>query len=171
MPYCRACGIEVETNIKYCPNCGEELNFGSTEPVAESPEPDKIETKVEETEPVNPEPDPDITQETESEPERLIEADTESSSKPEPPVEGEPDEESSSSVSIWAKIGVVIAFPISLAGMFLEVASVYTLVIGEYTLGQFILMSIIFGLVAFLPIAYIYWIYRRSTWSVKGAFA
>lgn len=179
MPYCRACGIEVETNTKYCPDCGEELNFGSTEPIEKTPEPEEIETTVGETDPVNPEPDPAVTHETESEPdveaesepEPFIEADTEPSAKSEPTVKAEPEEESSPSVSIWAKIGVVIAIPISLAGIFLEVASVYTLFIGGYTLGQFILMSIIFGLVAFLPIAYMYSVYRRSTWSVKGVFA
>ncbi|WP_224338274.1 hypothetical protein [Haloprofundus halobius] len=143
MPYCRVCGIEVGSTTTYCPDCGEELNFGSTEAVEATPEPDEEETTVEETGTVEPE------------------------TEPEPTIETEPESEEKG-VSIWAKIGVVIAIPISLVGLFLEIASVYTLSIGEYTLGQFVLMSIIFGLVAFLPIAYIYWMYKRSTWSVKG---
>lgn len=170
MPYCRACGIEVGPNTTYCPDCGEELNFGTTEAAVAS---SGGSSTVEETETVEPEPEPTPEPEPESKPtaETTIEDDTEPPTEPEPTVETQPEEEISPGVSIWAKIGVVIAIPISLAGMFLEVASVYTLSIGEYTLGQFILMSIIFGLVAFLPIAYIYWVYRRSTWSVRGVFS
>jgi len=162
MPYCRACGIEVSPNTTYCPDCGEELNFGNTE-VVEEPE----ETTVEETEPA---PDPEPTPEPEPEPDTIHEPEPESEPEPteldiEPNTAPEPE---STGVSIWAKLGVVLAIPISLVGLYLEVASVYTLSIGGYTLGQFILMSILFGLVAFLPIAYIYWVYRRSTWSANG---
>jgi len=178
MAYCRACGIEVGSTTTFCPDCGEELNFGSTEAVEATPEPDEEETTVEETGTVEPETEPDPIPESEpesepestaeQEPEPTIEDDTEPPTEPEPTPEPEPEEESSPGVSIWAKIGVVIAIPISLVGLFLEVASVYTLSIGEYTLGQFVLMSIIFGLVAFLPVAYIYWVYKRSTWSIGG---
>ncbi|WP_229126346.1 hypothetical protein [Halapricum desulfuricans] len=165
MPYCRACGIEVGSNTSYCPDCGEELNFGSTETVAEP----QAETTVGEVETVDsepqPEPDssPETEQETESEPEPTIEDDTEPGT-----VETEPEDESSTGVSIWAKLGVVICIPIALTGLFLEVASVYTLSVGEYTSGEFIIASVIFGVVTFLPITYLYWVYRRSTWSMSG---
>ena len=176
MPYCRACGIEVGTNTAYCPDCGEELNFGTTETVVAS---SRGSSTVEETETIEPELEPDTTPDSEPEPESTaeqapeptVEDDTEPPTEPGPTVETEPKKESTLGVSIWAKIGVVIAIPISLAGLFLEVASVYTLSIGEYTFGQFVLVSVIFGLVAFLPIAYIYWVYHRSTWSLRGVFA
>ena len=141
----------VGTNTAYCPDCGEELNFGTTETVVAS---SGGSSTVKETETIEPEPEPDTTPDSEPEPESTaeptVEDDTEPPTEPEPTVETEPKEESSPGVSIWAKIGVVIAIPISLAGLFLEVASVYTLSIGEYTFGQFVLVSVIFGLVAFL---------------------
>lgn len=164
MPYCRACGIEVSPNTSYCPDCGEELNFGSPKTVEEPP----AETSVKEIETVDtqPQPGPEASPETEQEPEPTIEDNTEPAT-----VEIGSEEESSTGVSIWAKIGVVIAIPIALVGLFLEIASVYTLSIGEYTTGEFVIVSVIFGLVTFLPITYIYWVYRRSTWSVRGVFA
>ena len=159
MPFCRACGIEVSPNTSYCPDCGEELNFGSSELIEDSTQ---EETTVNETETVEPEPEVEIESTSEQKPEPTVVDDTESST-----VEPESETEEKTGVSIWAKIGVVIAIPISLAGLYLEIASVYTIMIGEYTVGQFVLMSFVFGLVAFLPIAYIYWVYRRSTWSVR----
>lgn len=167
MPYCRACGVKVGSNTSYCPDCGEELNFGSTETVGEP----QAETAVGDTETVDteprpePEPSPETEQEIESEPEPTVEDDTEPAT-----VETEPEDESLTGVSIWAKLGAVICIPIALAGLSLEVASVYTLSIGEYTSGEFITVSVIFGLVTFLPIAYLYWVYRRSTWSIGGVF-
>ena len=163
MPYCRACGIEVGTNTTYCPDCGEELNFGTIEAVVAS---SGGSSTVEETETIDPEPESTTEDDTES----TTEDDTESPTEPEPTVETESETEEKG-VCIWAKIGVVISIPISLAGLFLEIASVYTLSIGEYTTGEFVVASVIFGLVTFLPLAFIYWVYKRSTWSVRGVFS
>jgi predicted amidophosphoribosyltransferase len=58
MPYCRDCGIEVGSTTTFCPDCGKELNFGSTEPVEETSQPEEP-TVEEETETVEPEPTPE----------------------------------------------------------------------------------------------------------------
>lgn len=141
MPYCRACGVEVDTNIIYCPECGEELNFKPPKPE----EPDLIELKTD--------PDP------ESEPENKSKPDSEAKTDSDPGL---------SDLSIWAKIGAIICVPVALAGIFLEIASVYTLATGGYTLGEFGIVSAVFGLMAFIPLAYLYRIYAQINMSPRG---
>lgn len=65
---------------------------------------------------------------------------------------------------LLAKIGAVISVPLALAGIILEIASVYTLNSGGYTLSNFIFVSFLFIPLAVLPIAYLVYFYTR----IKG---
>ena len=152
MAYCRECGTEVSIYDDFCASCGNDLDFDPPDPE----EDDEPELEA------NSEPVEDLVEE--DEPDEELSAEEESF---EEPVEYTAEEETESDdeskpIGILAKILAVICVPIVLAGLFLELASVYTLATGGYTTGEFIVAFIIFGIVTVLPSGYLYYIYKRK---------
>lgn len=151
MPYCRECGSSVSLNDAFCNSCGNELDFTTPSNSEVDDETKPLEDTSQIEEPV---------EESVDETEEVTEVSEEHIDTPEGVAEPEQDE-SPSSLGLFSKILAVICVPIAAAGIILEILSVLSLATGGYTTGEFVIAFLIFGVVAVVPSAYLYHIYKR----------
>jgi len=147
MPYCRECGTEVSLYDAFCPSCRNDLDF--TKPREEDEqEPEKVKNIIQESAEASFE-------------ESVGETEEESYSTKEEGVEETDKDEEPAPIGFIAKTIAILCIPIASAGVILEILSIYTLIIGEYTIAEFLMAVLIFGAVTIIPSAYLYYIYRR----------
>lgn len=171
MAYCRDCGTEVDFNAAFCSSCGVELGYGESPDSNPSPEQhDDPEPPTEDSR----EERQITTENTDQPPEREHEntektAKTTTTEIPEPESGREPEEPTTSSSTtddpsppgIFLKAIGVLCVPVAALGIILEVLVVLTAVAGGYTTIEFVLAAILFGMVAIVPSAFLYYLYRR----------
>jgi hypothetical protein len=143
--------MEVSLHDDFCSSCGNTLDYGSEEV------PNPVENKIEESEAA------DEVEEIPDEPDTEgVEEISEQSTEDEDEGLIEVNRQESGSLSSFSKVVGVICIPIAAAGFILEILSVLSFATGGYTTGEFVVASIIFGVVAFVPSAYLYYLYKRK---------